>query len=337
MGFALCRLAGYNHADFRSLALTPDSARGLMTVSLDESFAYCRTLTRRTAGNFYFSFLTLPGERRRDMCALYAFMRVSDDLGDEAGMTADERRTRLTQWRDGLERALAGDPAGHVVFPALADVVRRCGIPPEHLAAVIDGVAMDLEPAGCETFGELADYCYHVAGAVGLCCIHVWGFHGDEAIGRAIDCGTAFQLTNILRDLGEDAAMGRVYLPREDLDRFGYSPDDLRAGRRTDAFHDLMRFEAARAREHYARAERLFDDLEPAGRPIFAAMLRIYGGLLEEIERRDFDVFSRRARLPKWRKLWIAGDSVVRHRWLRRGLRRRFASAAVTRPVASGG
>jgi phytoene synthase len=223
-----------------------------------------------------------------------------------------------------LQRVLAGDSSGHFVFPALADVVRRHGIPPEHLAAVIDGVAMDLEPAGFETFGELADYCYHVAGAVGLCCIHVWGFHGGQAAGRAIDCGTAFQLTNILRDLGEDAAMGRVYLPREDLRRFGYSLDDLRAGRRTDAFRELMRFQVARAREHYARAERLFDDLDPPGRPIFAAMLRIYGGLLEEIERREYDVFSRRLRLPKWRKLWIAGDAIVRHRWLRRGLPRRF-------------
>jgi phytoene synthase len=169
-------------------------------------------LARRTAGNFYFSFLTLPGPLFRDMCALYAFMRISDDLGDDESVSIDRRRELLAAWRQSLGRALDGDPRDHPALPALADAVGRHSVPREHLFAVLDGVAMDLKPAGFETFEELSKYCYHVAGAVGLCCIHVWGFHDDRAIPAAIDCGLAFQLTNILRDLGEDARAGRVYL-----------------------------------------------------------------------------------------------------------------------------
>jgi phytoene synthase len=202
------------------------------------------------------------------------------------------------------------------VFPALVDLVHRRGVPAEYLHAVIQGVEMDLHPARFETFADLADYCYHVAGAVGLCCIHVWGFDGDQAIPLAVECGLAFQLTNILRDLGEDASMGRVYLPQEDLRRFDYHQADILARRRDERFRELMRFQVARAREHYETARQLFSHLEPAGKPIYGAMLRIYGGLLDEIERRDFDVYSQRVRLPRWRKLWFALDSIIRHRWL---------------------
>ncbi len=214
---------------------------------LDESIAWCKSLTKRTAGNFYFSFLTLPADRLRDMCVLYAFMRVSDDLGDDLDRSVEERRAALVKWRDDLETALAGGSADHPVFPALADLVARHQIPAKYLQAVIAGVEMDLDPKGFETFAELADYCYHVAGAVGLCCIHVWGFEGEEAIPLAVDCGCAFQLTNILRDLGEDALMGRVYLPREDLRRFDYDSSDIAAHCRDERFQDLMQFEVARA------------------------------------------------------------------------------------------
>ncbi len=285
---------------------------------LDESFAWCKSLAKRTAGNFYFSFLTLPAEQLRDMCALYAFMRVSDDLGDDLTRSVEQRRAALVKWREDLELALAGGKSNHPVFPALTDLVSRREIPPKYLAAVIEGVQMDLNPQGFETFAELADYCYHVAGAVGLCCIHVWGFEGEDAVPLAVDCGCAFQLTNILRDLGEDAQMGRVYLPREDLRRFGYDSGDIAAHCRDERFQELMQFEVARAREYYASATRLFAHLQPTGRPIYAAMLRIYGGLLDEIERRGFDVYSERVRLPRWRKLWISLDAVVRYRWLGR-------------------
>lgn len=285
-----------------------------MPVTLDESYAYCRSLSRRTGENFYFSFLTLPAEKFRDMCVLYAFMRICDDIGDDDGLPIAERSRRLAEWRDGLQRALEGDCSRHELFPALAELVGRYRIPPEHLLTVIDGVESDLDSPVFETFDDLSRYCYQVAGAVGLCCIHVWGFRDGRAIERAVDCGVAFQLTNILRDLGEDAAMGRIYLPREDLERFGYTADDIAAHRRDDRFRELMRFEVDRARSYYRRAEELFDQLEPAGRPIFSAMLRIYGGLLREIEGRDYDVYSRRISLSRWRKLRIALGAIVRHR-----------------------
>jgi 15-cis-phytoene synthase len=290
-----------------------------MPVSLEESVAYAKALARRTAGNFYFSFLTLPGGMLRDMCVLYAFMRLSDDLGDDDTVPPAERAARLDRWQASLEQALHGGPFAHQVFPALVELVERKQIPPQYLFDVLAGVRMDLEPTGFETFEDLEKYCYHVAGTVGLCCIHVWGFHGEEAVPRAIDCGTAFQLTNILRDLGEDAAAGRVYLPRVDLERFGYTAGDLAARCRDARFTELMRFQVARAREYYARAAGLLERLDPPGRAVAAAMLGIYGGLLEKIERRRFDVFSRRITLSRARKLAIAVRATVRYRWLSRG------------------
>lgn len=286
-----------------------------MTVSLEESYAWCRSLARRTAGNFYFSFLTLPADRLRDMCVLYAFMRVSDDIGDDDRVPVSRRIEELASWRHSLERALLRGQFRHQAFPALADVVDRYRIPPQYLFNVLDGVRADLEPVHFTTFTELSDYCYRVAGVVGLCCIHVWGFHDDRAVDRAVDCGLAFQLTNILRDLREDAARGRIYLPREDLERFDYAPQDLTAGRRNGRFDELMRFEVDRTRDYYRRAEELFQYLERPGRPILSAMLEIYGGLLSEIERRNYDVFSRRIALSRWRKLWISARSIARHRW----------------------
>jgi phytoene synthase len=250
------------------------------------------------------------------MCVLYAFMRVSDDLGDDQSCAVEERAAALCTWRESLTAALAGSRFDHRLFPALADVVERCQVPHEYLFAVLDGIEMDLEPAGFETFAELSEYCYRVAGAVGLCCIHIWGFHDDRAIDRAVDCGLAFQLTNILRDIGEDAEMGRIYLPREDLRRFDYSAEDITAQRYDERFIELMRFEAERAGEYFDRAQELHDYLEPPGRPIFQAMLQIYGGLLSAIERRKYDVYSGRVRLPRWRKLLISFDAIVRQRWL---------------------
>ena len=228
------------------------------------------------------------------------------------------RIERLETWRRSLLAALEGDPPNDRVLAPLADVVARHGIPHDYLLAVLDGIRDDLDFCGFETFEQLERYCYRVAGAVGLCCIHIWGFQGEQAVGQAIDCGLAFQLTNILRDLGEDADRGRVYLPAEDLRRFGYSAEDIAARRRGGAFEALMAFEVSRAQECYRRARQLFGSLDPAGRPIYAAMLGIYGGLLRTIERRRFDVYTSRVRLPKWRKLLIAWNALVRYGWLRR-------------------
>lgn len=278
---------------------------------LDASFDYCRRLAKRAAKNFYYSFLTLPADVRRDTCALYAYMRVCDDLGDDPAVPPNQRREQLGHWREEVRAALRGDPTDHPALPALADVVSRRAVPHGPLLDVIAGVETDLAPVRYDTFEALEDYCYRVAGTVGVCCIHVWGFTGEDAVERAIDCGIAFQLTNILRDIGEDARMGRVYLPREDLDRFGYSESDLAAGVIDDRFRRLTAFEIERARAYYRRAEPLSSLVSPAGRPVLAAMRRIYGGLLDEIERRNYDVFSRRVALPRWRKLAIAAAAVL--------------------------
>jgi phytoene synthase len=312
---------------------------------LDDCYDYCERLTKQKAGNFYYSFCGLPAPQYRAMCVLYAFMRVTDDCGDAENRTLPQRVADLDAWRQLLTESLRTDwssdamsgwpePA-RLVLPAMRAVAERFAVPHEHLLAVVRGVQSDLEfeisnlnsqipdlksqPAAArfQTFEELANYCYLVAGAVGLCCIHIWGFHGDDAIPRAIDCGTAFQLTNILRDVGEDAAAGRVYLPAEDLQRFGVTVEDLVAKRCDDRFRALMAFEAERAKTaFYASAEKLLPCLEPHGRPILKAMLQLYGGLLQEIERRRFDVFRQHISLPRWRKLWIAADAIIHQRLL---------------------
>jgi phytoene synthase len=279
---------------------------------LAESIAYCRRLTRRTADNFGFSFLTLPRERYNAMCALYAFLRLSDDWADDAAVPVAERQARLAAWRREVADALAGRPASHPVLPAVVHLVRTYGVPPQYLFDVLDGVAWDLQPSVIATFDELADYCYHVAGAVGLCCIRIWGFRDPAAEGLAIDCGVAFQLTNILRDIGEDSRAGRCYLPAEDLQRFGVAPDEFRTGRLDERLRGLLRFEAERAWSYYQRAEQLPALLEPCGRPVLRVMLDIYGGLLREMERRQFDVLTTRVRLPRWKKWWLVGRALWR-------------------------
>lgn len=298
--------------------------------SLAESIRYCRSLARRAGRNFYWSFLTLPRPLYRDMCVLYAFMRVTDDLGDEETQAVEERIENLQAWRHALKGMLDGGAGGRaeraatlpreqtLVLRAVRDLHLRRRLPAELLLDVIDGVASDLTPRRFDTFAQLEHYCYQVAGAVGLCCIRLWGFQGAAAPARAVDCGTAFQLTNILRDLGEDARRGRLYLPQEDLDRFGCTREELEQGGGA-GFRRLMEFETARAREYYRRGAELFPCLDRSGRTILAAMFRIYGGLLDEIERRNFDVFSRRVELSGWSKFraalgaWLRPTPVPSH------------------------
>ncbi len=275
-----------------------------MPRSRAESYAFCERLARREAGNFYHAFRLLPRPQRRAMCALYAFMRVADDLSD-GPESIPEKRALLDDWRRQLDRALAGSYE-HPLYAALHHTVATYGIPPQYLIDVLDGVCMDLEPVRYDTFADLYPYCYRVASAVGLCCIHIWGFERPEAKCYAESAGIAFQLTNILRDLAEDAARGRVYLPREDLVRFGYTEDQLRRGERDDNFRRLMRFEVERARSYYEAARPLAGLLRPAGRAVYLVMSRTYRGLLEAIEKRDYDVFSARVRLSRWHKLWLA-------------------------------
>jgi len=282
-----------------------------MTVSLEESWHYCQQLARQTGKNFYYSFLTLPAEMRRDMCVLYSFMRITDDIGDDESINLDQRSLNLTAWKNSLAAMLAGEPADHLIYPALYDLIERRQIPEQYLYDVIEGVSQDLEPHRFETWPELEQYCYHVAGAVGLCCIHIWGFEGEKVREPAVACGTAFQLTNILRDLAEDADRGRVYLPQEDLRSYGYQEDDLQNRVLDDRFRHLMQFEVERARGFYARAEQLFSHLSKQGRPILRAMIRIYGGLLDQIEAREYDVYSSRVSLSKMKKWSIVARSFV--------------------------
>ncbi len=280
---------------------------------LADSYQWCCRSTRASRSNFYLSFWTQPRPYFRDLCVLYAFMRVSDDLGDDVTIPLGQRSASIDQWRKEIAQALHGEAFNHPLLPALADVVRRHAIPPQYLFDVIDGVETDLDSRGFETFEQLSDYCYHVAGAVGLCCLSIWGYTDERAKGLAIDCGLAFQLTNILRDVAEDARMGRCYLPREDLARFGLSIDSLRTGKPSVRFRELMAWEAARARTYFARAQELVPLCRPVGRPILDAMLRTYSALLNAIEASEYDVHRGRIRVARWRKIAIALGSACRY------------------------
>ncbi|MFB3827402.1 MAG: phytoene/squalene synthase family protein [Bryobacteraceae bacterium] len=260
-------------------------------------------MARRRAKNFYYSFLLLQREQRDAMCALYAFMRYCDDLSDEPGAS----REAIERWRAALAEALEGRFGPHPCWPAFHEAATRYSIPREYFFEMIDGVASDLEPRRFATFEELYQYCYRVASVVGLSIIHIFGFHSPEALPLAEKCGVAFQLTNILRDIREDAGRGRVYLPLEDLDRF-HVDGQLRYG---PAFVELMRFEAARARAYYREAEPLVGMVDARSRPSLAALIAIYRTLLERIEASGYDVFSRRISLPAWEKTWILLRSMV--------------------------
>jgi len=276
--------------------------------ALQASYRFCGALARRQARNFYYAFLLLPRAGRRSMCALYAFLRRTDDLADEPGSAAEKARA-LEAWRHELDAALAGHETGWPGLPALADTMARHGIPPHLLEEVIDGVAMDLQPRRFATFDDLADYCHHVASVVGLCCLHIWGYRseGGKAEQLAESCGIALQLTNIIRDVREDARNGRVYLPEEDLAHFGVVPDELAAGGAPgDRVRALLTYEGERAYRFYDQARPLAPLVAPAGRPVLRTIVGIYRALLDEIARRDYNVLDGRVSVPPWRKTAIA-------------------------------
>lgn len=268
---------------------------------LERSYRHCRLVARSRARNFYYSFVLLPRERRDAMCAVYAFNRACDDLSDEPGAT----RAALDRWREALDAALEGHYGQDPVWPAFHDTVRRFSIPREYFYEMIEGVASDLAPRRMETFDELYRYCYQVASVVGMTVIHIFGFHAPDAIPLAEKCGVAFQLTNILRDLREDAERGRVYLPAEDLERFGVNAADLRDGRGTNGFAELMRFEAGRARAYYEESRPLLGMIDRASRPSLGALIGIYSRLLARIEASGCEVLKRRVRLSAVEKCRI--------------------------------
>jgi phytoene synthase len=278
-----------------------------MMNATDRSYEYCRRVARRRAKNFYYSFVLLSRPQRNAMCAIYAFMRYCDDLSDEPGAT----RAAIDQWRAGMEEALEGRFGNHPVWPAFYHTVRRFGIPHQYFREMVDGVLSDLEPRRFETFEQLYRYCYQVASVVGLTIIHIFGFDTRSALPLAEKCGVAFQLTNILRDIREDAERGRIYLPAEDLRRFGVTDEDLRTGRRGEPFLRLMGFEAERARSYYNQSRPLLDLIHPRSRASLWALIAIYSRLLERIESSKYDVFRRRVRLPLREKSWIVWRALV--------------------------
>jgi phytoene synthase len=277
-------------------------------ISREQSWAHCRAVAKQRARNFYYSFILLPPEKKNAMCAMYAFMRYCDDLSDEPGAT----RSAIDHWRDALTEALAGRPDDNPTWPAFLDAVERYCIPHEYFFEMIEGVASDLETRTIATFDELYQYCYRVASVVGLTTIHIFGFTSSDALLLAEKCGIAFQLTNILRDVREDAALGRVYLPTEDLARFGVSVDDLKNARRTEQFGRLMEFETGRARRYYSESAPLLDLIEPESRPSLWALIAIYSRLLDHLTASHYDVLIRRISLSSLEKTWIVLRAALR-------------------------
>jgi len=276
-----------------------------MTSELAVSYRAAENIARTRARNFYYSFVVLPAEKRRALCAVYAFMRLCDDISDGAA-SVESKRERLRAWRARLAACLAGDLRGNAILPAFHDAVRKFSIPAEHFHGIIDGAEMDLTIDGYQTFEDLYKYCFNVASSVGLVCLQIFGYHQERAKKYAELCGIAFQLTNILRDVKEDAAMGRIYLPREDLERFNYSPEELQHAIIDERFRRLMTFEASRARDYYVQARHLLPLIEETSRPALWAMMEIYERILKKIIRKQYDVFGRSIRLSNPEKATIA-------------------------------
>ena len=265
-------------------------------MTIKESYAYCRQVSRTRAKNFYYSFVLLSGEQRDAMCAIYAFMRYCDDLSDEPGTAT---LAVMRQWRADLVAALDGRFTGHPVWPAFHDTVVRYRIPHRYFHEMIDGVSSDLEPHRMESFEELYHYCYQVASVVGLTIVHIFGFEDQRALILAEKCGVAFQLTNIIRDVKEDRELGRVYLPGiEKLEG--------------EAFRQQLREYAARARAYYTESMPLVEMVHRESQASLWALVQIYYRLLGKIEKSDFDVMTRRIRLTTAEKLWVVVLAALR-------------------------
>jgi phytoene synthase len=265
---------------------------------------YCQQKAAASGSSFYYSFLFLPPERRRAITALYAFCREVDDVVDECtdpGVAA----AKLAWWRDEVAALFAGHPQ-HPVTQALAPAVERFGVTQVHLNEILDGMAMDLHHARYPDFAALERYCYHVAGVVGLLAAGIFGYANRQTLQYATTLGTAFQLTNIIRDVGEDARKNRIYLPQDELARFAVPAADILQARESEGFGRLMTFQIDRAQGYYARALELLppEDRKPQ-RPGLV-MAAIYRTLLDEIRRDGTRVLAHRVALTPIRKLWIA-------------------------------
>ncbi len=269
-----------------------------------EAYEHCRRVTKEAAGNFYYAFITLPRRRRRAMYAAYAYCRLCDDLADD-DLPLPQKARQIQEIGERLLEAKNGRPQGPV-FEALAHAAAEYEISFDDLAEVAKGVEMDLTVSRYRTFEDLAAYCYRVASVVGLICIRICGYNDPRAREYAIDLGLAMQLTNILRDVREDAERGRIYIPQEDMERFNYSEEELMAGTVNDRFRELMAFELARAREHFTSGKRLITLLPVRTRAFPAVLGGLYERLLDRIESRRYNVFAGRVGLTTREKIALA-------------------------------
>jgi phytoene synthase len=269
------------------------------------SYQHCRNLTKAAARNFYYGFALLPAAKRDALCALYAFMRRADDISDSDGEARDKQVT-LKGWRATLDEALAGNYNGNPILPAFHHTVTRYEIPPAYFHDLLSGAEMDLSVRRYETFDLLRQYCYCVAGTVGLCCVHVFGYRDRAALELAPMLGIAFQLTNILRDVREDFGMGRVYLPQEDLARFGCTEQSLGDRAASPEFVRVMKFEAERAWQFYEEGARLQSLISRDSQAALWTLTRIYSGVLRKVETIDYDVLAKpHPGLSRIEKAWI--------------------------------
>jgi len=286
--------------------------------TLAEAYERCRRIHATYGRSYYLATLMLPRWKRPHVHALYGFTRYADEIVDDmsTGLPAAERAGRLAALRQRLAAALAGEPVPDPVLPAVAHTVHRFGIPRAELDTFLDAMALDTARSTYPTYADLLDYMEGSAAVIGTMMLPILE-PTDPGAARepARQLGFAFQLTNFLRDVAEDLRRGRVYLPAADLDRFGLRPADLSADLAADrtgpALRAVLRFEAGRAREHYARAEPGIALLAPSSRPCIRAALTLYRGILDEIERADFEVLRARVRVPRRRRLAIAGWYLV--------------------------
>lgn len=297
-------------------------------LNLDEAYAVCRGIAKREAKNFYYAFVALPPARRNAICAIYAFMRQADDLADDESMPREDRRRKLDAWLSAWHAVNRGGETDDPVFVAVRDAIERFHIPACLLDELVAGTAMDLEHAATDapdtyaTFEDLYRYCYLVASVVGLVCIRIFGYSDPAAEKLAEETGIAFQLTNILRDVAEDAARNRVYLPLDDLARHGVSLESIlnrspMNAPPTDKEYALLSETATRAERYYQSAKQLLPLIDRESRPALWVLVRIYHRLLRRIEAAEYDVFSRRASVPTFLKLEILAVGMMRMAWAR--------------------
>ena len=289
------------------------------------AYSVCRSIARSAAKNFYYGFAVLPRRKRNALSAVYAFMRRCDDITDDVALSPGDRNQRLVEWLGKVHRALAAQPTDDPVLLGLTDAQRTYQIPIGLLDQLAYGTAEDLEhgqpaPSGggplvarYQTFEELRRYCYGVASVVGLVCIKIFGYRDPAAEALAERCGLAFQLTNIVRDVKEDVAMGRVYFPQEDLAQCGLSAADLAAPQVDVArIRLLLAMEADRARECYSSGEELIPLVNEDSQPALWVLITIYRRLLEKIAAKQYDVFGERVRLTAPEKLTVMGKGILK-------------------------